>query len=187
MSAAKLINRTRIVTGVVRASFVQITEPKSVKGSDPKYSVSLIIGKDDKETLDVVEKAIDNAIEDGASKFGGKVPKKSTLKLPLRDGDTDRDDEVYAGSFFINCNDKHQPQVVDANRNQADPSIIYSGCYIRASVSFYAFNTNGNKGIAAGLGNIQFIKDGESLGGNHISAADDFGAAEDAGDDDFLS
>ena len=77
------------------------------------------------------------------------------------------------------------PQVVDAKRRPADPGIIYSGCYCKVSISFFAFSVNGNKGIAAGLGNIQFLRDGEPLGGGHISAADDFGEAEE--DDDFLS
>lgn len=51
------------------------------------------------------------------------------------------------------------------------------------SINFYAFNSNGNKGIACGLGNIQKIRDGEPLGGR-TNAADDF--ATDV-DDDFLS
>ena len=66
-----------------------------------------------------------------------------------------------------------------------NPDAIYSGCYCRVSISFYAFSKNGNRGIAAGLGNIQFVRDGVPLGNNHVSAADDFGEAEE--DDDFLS
>lgn len=62
-------------------------------------------------------------------------------------------------------------------------SEVYSGCYARVSLNFYAFNSNGNKGIACGLGNIQKIRDGESLGGK-TTAADDFGAVV---DDDFLA
>ena len=50
-------------------------------------------------------------------------------------------------------------------------------------LNFYAFNSNGNKGIACGLGNIQKIRDGESLGGK-TTAADDFGAVV---DDDSLA
>lgn len=59
----------------------------------------------------------------------------------------------------------------------------YSGCYARVSLNFYAFNSNGNKGVACGLGNIQKIRDGESLGGRS-SATDDFSTV---ADDDFLS
>lgn len=64
-----------------------------------------------------------------------------------------------------------------------DVGEVYSGCYARVSLNFYAFNSNGNKGIACGLGNIQKIRDGESLGGK-TTAADDFGAVV---DDDFLA
>ena len=60
---------------------------------------------------------------------------------------------------------------------------VYSGCYGQISVTFYGFNTNGNRGIAAGLGNIQKLRDGEPLGGK-ANAAEEF---ETYDDDDFLS
>ena len=182
---AKIKNGTRVITNEIRASYVHVAEPQSVNGGKEKYSMSVIIPKSDKETLSLINQAIDQAITDGISKFGGKRPNKAALKLPLRDGDVERDDEAYQDAFFINCNSDDAPQVVDANRRQVDPKIIYSGCYCRVSISFYAFSKNGNRGIAAGLGNIQFVRDGEPLGGGHISAADDFGEAEE--DDDFLS
>ena len=180
---AKLINGTRVVTNEVRASYAHVAEPVSVNGGDPKYSMSVIISKDDKETLDLINKAIDQAITDGIAKFGGKRPNKAVLKLPLRDGDVEREDEAYQDSFFINCNNKTAPQVVDASRHPVDPGTVYSGCYCKVSIQFYAFSVNGNKGVAAALGNIQFVRDGESLGGAHITAADDFGEAV---DEDFL-
>lgn len=181
---AKIINGTRVVTNEIRASYAHVAEPVSVNGSDPKYSMSVIIPKDDKETLQLIDQAIDQAIADGVSKFGGKKPNKAALKLPLRDGDVERDDEAYQDAFFINCNNKTQPQVVDASRHAMDPGAIYSGCYCKVSIQFYAFNVGGSKGVAAALGNIQFIRDGEALGGARVTAADDFGAAE---DDDFLA
>ena len=171
---------TRIVTGEVRLSYANIWEPKSIQGSKPKYSVSLIIPKDDQETLTAINRAIDAAIAAGTAKFGGKKPNKAALKLPLRDGDVERDDEAYAGCMFLNANSLNPPQVVDeAVAPILDRAEVYSGCYARVSLSFYAFNTNGNKGIACGLGNIQKIRDGEPLGGGHVSAADDFGATAD--------
>ncbi len=181
---AKLINGTRVVTNEVRASYAYVVEPKSMDEGDPKYSLQVIIPKADKETLDLINKAIDQAITDGIAKFGGKRPNKAALKLPLRDGDVEREEEEYQDAYFINCNNKMAPQVVDASRHPVDPGTIYSGCYIRVSISFFAFSRNGNRGVAASLGNIQFLRDGESLGGAHITAADDFGEAE---DDDFLS
>ena len=119
----------------------------------------------------------------GVAKFGGKKPNKAAIKLPLRDGDIERDDEAYKGHYFINANSTTAPQIVDrAVKPILDRSEVYSGCYARVSLNFYAFNSNGNKGIACGLGNIQKIRDGESLGGK-TTAADDFGAVVDV---DFL-
>lgn len=177
-------NSTKVVTGIVRLSYEHVWEPASINGSNPKYSASLIIPKSDKKTIDAINAAIDNAIRDGAGKFGGKIPNRAALKLPLRDGDIERDDEAYKGCFFVNANSTSQPQIVDRTVQPIlDRSEVYSGCYVRASINFYAFNSNGNKGVACGLGNIQKVRDGEPLGGRS-SAADDFATDP---DDDFLS
>lgn len=174
----------KVVTGKVRLSYEHVWEPAAIKDSDPKYSVSLIIPKSDKKTIKAIQDAIEQAKEDGKAKFGGKIP--ANLKLPLRDGDIERpEDETYADSYFINANSKDKPQIVDRNVQPIlDKNEVYSGCYARVSVSIYPFNTNGNRGIACGLGNIQKIADGEPLGGR-TRAEDDFDSYED--EDDFLS
>lgn len=174
MSKNVKIDGTKVITSKVRFSYLHVFEPQAINGSEPKYSVSLIIPKSDKDLVSAIEEAIDNAKEAGkSSKFGGKIP--ANLKTPLRDGDMDRpDDENYADSYFLNANCKTKPGLVykngDAIENELD---LYSGCYGRASITFYAFNTNGNKGIACGLNNLQKLEDGESLGGR-VSAEKDF-------------
>ena len=174
---------TKVVTGVVRLSYANVWEPASINGGTPKYSVSLIIPKTDTKTIDAINAAVDAAIKDGAAKFGGKIPNKAALKLPLRDGDLERDDEAYKGAYFVNANSTTAPQIVDRSVQPIlDRAEVYSGCYARVSVNFYAFNSNGNKGIACGLNNLQKIRDGEPLGGKP-RAEDDFATA---GDDDFL-
>ena len=178
------MNATKVVTGKVRLSYAHVWEPVSINDSKPKYSVSLVIPKSDKETIKKINAAVDAAIEEGIAKFGGKKPNKAALKLPLRDGDTDRDDEVYKNCFFVNANSTTAPQIVDRSVQPIlDREEVYSGCYARVSINFYAYNTNGNKGIACGLGNIQKIADGEALGGR-TTAKDDFSSLE---DEDFLS
>lgn len=166
-----------------RFSYLHCWEPDSVNGGDPKYSVSAIIQKNDTKTVNAIKKAIERAKQESMSKWGGKIP--PNLKTPLRDGDIDRpDDEAYAGCYFLNANSRQAPQVVDANVQPIlDQSEVYSGCYGKISVTFYGYNSNGNRGIAAGLGNIQKLKDGESLGGR-TTAADDFKTE---ADEDFLS
>ena len=156
-------NPTKVVTGVVRLSYANVWEPASINGSNPKYSVSLIIPKTDTKTIDA---------------------NKAALKLPLRDGDLERDDEAYKGAYFVNANSTTAPQIVDRSVQPIlDRAEVYSGCYARVSINFYAFNSNGNRSIACGLGNIQKVRDGEPLGGRS-SAADDFSTDF---DDDFLS
>ena len=183
---------TKVVTGEVRFSYAHVFEPASIEGSEPKYSVSILIDKNDKKTLSRVKAAIEAAKQAGLSKFGGKIP--ANLKLPLRDGDTEReDDEVYAGKYFINANAKTKPGIVDKGGNPIiDATEFYSGCYGHASVTFYAFNTSGNKGIACGLNNLMKTRDGEMLGGR-ASAEDDFAdlidsdfGSDDGNDDDIF-
>ncbi len=177
-------NSTKVVTGKVRLSYANVWEPVSVEGGKPKYSVSLIIPKSDTRTIDAINAAVENAIKQGAGKFGGKIPNKAALKLPLRDGDTERDDEAYKGAYFVNATSTTAPQIVDSSIQPIlDRSEVYSGCYARVSVNFYAFNSNGNRGIACGLGNIQKLADGEALGGR-TTAAEDFASG---AEDDFLS
>jgi len=182
-------NPTKVITGQdTRWSYANVWEPKSINGSTPKYSVSLIIPKSDKVTIEKIKKAIEAAYREGEAKLKGNsktLPPLSAIKTPLRDGDLERpDDPTYANSYFINANSATAPGIVDIDLNPIlNRSEVYSGVYGRASVSFYAFNSNGNRGIACGLGNLQKIRDGEPLG-SKASAEDDFASLE---DNDFLS
>ena len=180
---AKNSNPTKVITGKdTRWSYCNVWDAKSINSGTPKFSVSLIIPKSDEATVRKIKAAIDAAYHDGESKLRGNgkvVPPLVAIKNPLRDGDTERpDDPAYANSYSATA-----PGVVDADCNPIlTRSEVYSGVYGRASISFYAFNSNGNRGIACGLNNLQKIRDGEPLGGR-ASAESDF--ADD--DEDFLS
>ena len=178
-------SRTKVITGTgTRLSYFHGWEPVSINGGAEKYSASVLIPKTDTETVSAINAAIDAAIEEGVAKFGGKKPNKAAIKLPLRDGDVERDDEAYKAHWFINANSTTAPQIVDRQvKPILDRSEVYSGCYARVSLNFFAFNSNGNKGIACGLGNIQKLRDGEPFGGKS-TAADDFATL---ADDDFLA
>lgn len=185
----KPTNPMKVITGKdTRWSYANVWEAKSINGGAPKFSVSLIIPKTDTVTVGKIKSAIQAAYEEGQGKLRGNgksVPPLSAIKTPLRDGDTERpDDPAYADCYFINANSATAPGIVDADCNPIlTRSEVYSGVYGRASISFYAFNSNGNKGIACGLNNLQKIRDGEPLGGK-ASAASDF--ATDT-EDDFLA
>jgi hypothetical protein len=185
----KQINPMKVITGKdTRWSYANVWEPKAINGGTPKFSVSLIIPKADTVTVNKIKAAIEAAYKEGESKLKGNsrtVPPLTAIKTPLRDGDTERpDDPAYKDSYFLNANSSTAPGIVDADCQPIlQRSEVYSGVYGRASINFYAFNTNGNRGIAVGLNNLQKIRDGEPLGGK-ASAESDFA---DEDDDDFLS
>ena len=175
MATVNNANSTRVVTGKVRFSFVNVFEARAFgENTEEKYSVMLMIPKTDTATLSRIKAAIDAAAQKGLqTKFGGKMP--TVLKTTLKDADkdTNQDGDVLstiwpetAGHYVINVSSKNKPQVVDAGLNPIiDPCELYSGCYGRASINFFAYNNSGNKGISAGLNNIQKLEDGEPLGG----------------------
>ena len=161
-------NPMKVITGPdTRWSYANVWEPKSINGGTPKYSVSLIIPKSDTKTVAKIKAAIEAAYQEGQSKLKGNsksVPPLAAIKTPLRDGDIERpDDPAYANAYFINANSATAPGIVDADRNPVlTRSEVYSGVYGRASINLYAFNSNGNKGIACGLNNLQLVRAGEA-------------------------
>ena len=185
----KIVNPMKVITGPkTRWSYANVWEAKSINGGAPKFSVSLIVPKSDTATVTKIQAAIEAAYKEGESKLKGNgrtVPALSVIKTPLRDGDIERpDDPAYANAYFINANSATAPGIVDADLNPVlTRSEVYSGVYGRASITLYAFNSNGNRGIACGLNNLQLIRAGEPLGGK-ASAESDF-ATDD--DEDFLN
>jgi len=178
-------SNTKIITGKVRFSYAHLFKPQAMdEGQDPKYSVCLLIPKSDTTTINKIKAAVEAAKQAGLSSWGGKIP--ANLKLPLRDGDVERSDQPeYAGMYFVNATSKQKPGIVDAQLNEViDTTEVYSGCFGRASLNFFAFNKKGNRGVACGLNNVQKLADGEYLGGR-ASAEEDFGSA-DGGEDDLL-
>ena len=172
---------TKVITGTVRFSYEHVFEPTAMQeGQEPKYNICLLIPKDDEKTIAKINAAIELAIANGMDKVGKNGKVAPGIKMPLRDGDTEREEEAFEGHYFVNASSKLKPQIVDADLNPImSRDEFYSGCYGRASINFYAFNVSGNRGIACGLNNLQKLEDGESLAGS-TSAAADFG------DDDLM-
>lgn len=172
------INTTKVITDKVRFSYAYVFHPRQSEGGESKYSVQLIIPKSDTATIQKLRNAINAAAAAGIGKFGGKLPPKGTLKVSLHDGDAERpDDETVANAYYLNCTAKQKPGIVKFEGGKfvevTDESEFYSGCYGRASVNFYAYNTSGNRGIACGINNILLLEKGDYLGGR-VSAESDF-------------
>lgn len=168
------MNNCQVVTGKCRFSFVNVFQPHSFKEGDvPKYDITVIIPKSDTKTIEAIKAAIKAAAEKGAQKhFGGRVP--TNVAHTFKDGDTQTDDmgdlvkqkyPEYENSYYIRLASKNAPKVLDANRQEIiDPTEVYSGCYGRVSMTFFAYSGDGKRGVSAGLNNVQKLEDGEPLG-----------------------
>lgn len=173
---------SKVMTGKTRFSYVHLLKPYSHDaGKDPKYSVTLLIPKTDTATKAQIDAAIAAATADGkANKWNGVVP--PVVATPVWDGDGVRPSgepfgEECHGMWVLTASSKQRPGVVDVNVQPIiDENEIYSGMFGRATIRFFAYASNGKKGIGCGLNNVQKLGDGDALGG-HTSAANDFGKA----------
>lgn len=172
-----------ITTGKVRASYVHIFQPQAPMNGvgDAKYSITLLIPKSDVTTINMIYAEIEKAKQEGIQKvFNGTMP--AMLSMPIYDGDGKRPNgedfgEECRGHMVIRASSKDQPSIVDANIQPIlNPSEVYSGCYIRASINFYAYNQAGNRGVGCGLNAVQKITDGDPLTAR-VTAQEAFGGS----------
>ena len=183
-------NTTKVITGKVRLSYVALLAPKAFEGQEPKYSTVILIPKDDTATINKIKKAQKAAYE-AAKNDKLKGVKPDRVKTTLRDGDEEMDTEEhpeYAGHYFMSVSSKTAPGIIDKYKNKVDsPEEVYSGVYARVSLNFYAYNTAGNKGVTAGLNNVQIVAKGDYLGGRASADADfDEWDEDEEEDDEFL-
>lgn len=169
------LKKNVVVTEEVRLSFVNAFEPRAIKeGDEPKYSVTCIIPKSDTKTYERIKAAIQAVAEASAQKhFGGKVPTDPMKISTLKDGDTDVDSmgelkkntyPEYANSWVIRVSSKNAPKVLNPDKSEMlDQEELYSGCYGKVSMTFFAYSANAKRGISASLGNIMKTRDGEPL------------------------
>ena len=170
-----------VVTGKVRLSYVHLFTPYAgQQGAEPKYSATILVPKNDISTKQRIDAAVNAAIKEGiSSRWNGVRP--PVLAIPVYDGDGVRPSdgmpfgEECRGNWVFTASSKQAPEIVDLNMQRIlSQTDIYSGIYARVSVRFFAYASNGKKGIGCGLGPVQKLEDGEPLGGR-VSAATAFG------------
>lgn len=181
-----IVKDTKVVFGPCRLSYTHVFSKYSPDGdaASGKYMTNVLIPKEEKETIKAIQQAIEAAKKAAVtSKWGGREPKK--LDMPLRNGDTDKEDDVYSGHFYVNAKSNTRPGVCDKNKSPImDEDEIYSGVWAIVSVTFFGYDISGNRGVACGLNNIMKFKDGERLGGR-ASAETDFADIDMEDDDDL--
>lgn len=175
-----------MITGLVRFSYTSVFEPAITPSGDEKYSVSILVPKDDSKGLAALNKAIQEAAQKGVEKGTFPKARMGSLRIPLRDGDEEFEEgkrgPEYKGFFFFNASSKNQPGVVDSNLNPIiDPMDFYSGCWGHADINFFPYNQKGNVGVGAGLNNLMKKKDDSRLDGR-MKAEDAFAEFAEADD-----
>ena len=175
---------TNVTTGEVRFSYAHLFKPyAAMPGQEEKYSVTILVPKTDTDTMSRINAAIEAAKQKGtADKWGGQCP--PVLAVPVYDGDGVRpSDGMPFGTeckghwvFTASAKADYPPEIVDRMGNPIiNQSEVYSGIYGRVNVTFYPYMFGGKKGIGAGLGPVQKLRDGEPLGGSAPTAAQVFG------------
>lgn len=167
----------RILTPEARVNFPNlfVSRRNDLSGKD-EFSVVLIFDKS--ADLAILRNAVQSAIR---GKWGDNKPQG--LRSPFRNGSVDREGKLeYEDKIFINAKSQYKPGVVDHNVNDIiDAQEIYSGCYGRATLTCYAYDRMGNKGVSFGLRNFQKLRDGEPIAGSRVKAEDEFEPVADSG------
>lgn len=179
MTTSPTPSGTRVVTGVIRSSYLKVFKaelPRTAKPGDiPKYSMTLLIPKTDTVTLGKIAGAQQAAID---LKWPSKRPAK--IDTTLHDGDLPRPStgedfgEECRGHMVMAVNTKNKPKMLDRDGNEIiDSNAVNSGDYFKASIGLFAYDASGKRGVSAGLNSLLFWEKGVSLGGGG-SAEDDF-------------
>ena len=176
-----MANLTKYVSKPLEASYPYLINPDTrFDANKGKYTVTVLINKEDEEEVNKIKAAYESAITEGISKkFGGKAPNRATLRPVLKDGD-DYDRAEFKGKWLLTCSSSNKPQVVDINLNPiTEPKAIVGGDLIRVSVNFAAYNVGGSKGVSCYLGSVQLVKKTDTPFGSRSTPEADFGSNND--------
>lgn len=172
----------KCLTCEVRLSYVHIDEPYSQDGvAEAKYQVALLLPKSEQQCYADIQSAIRAAYQQGVqNKWKGAQPQLNDRTMPIHDGDQPRVSgdpygEECQGCWVISAKTKNKPEVVHVSNIHSilPPGSVKSGDYGRVMLNFYAYDANGNRGVACSLGNIMITREGEPLG-SRTSAVSDF-------------
>lgn len=167
--AAKPKDPRHVVTGECRLNYAHVFAPRSgPNGGKEGYSVTLVF----KPGSDMTK--LRNAAHAAArEKWGDKMPKQ--LRSPFRScSDREGQEGFEPGGIFITARSENKPGLVDQGMNPIlSNDVLYSGCFVRASLRSFAYDFQGNKGVSFALLNLQKMKDGDRLD-NRRSPDQDF-------------
>lgn len=167
-----------IVTAPGLLAFPTLFTPKPrFPGSDPVFSSILVFSAEAQKTAEY--KALKDACIQAAKDEFGSAFNAAATRWPFRKGE---EKPNYAGfepgTVFVSCWTKNKPGVIDASLNEVnDPAAVWAGQIARFSVTPFAYNTSGNKGVSLGLRNVQLLRMDTARLDGRANAKSDFGSA----------
>lgn len=162
--AANKPKKENVMTPIFRVSYPVVFQPRRMdERSDLKYSICMLFKKG--EDLSKLKASVQACV---LAKYGSKDQVPANFRNPFRDQGEKKGAQGYeAGAIFINATSKQRPGIVDQNVQPIiDESEFYAGCWARATIRPFCYDTAGNRGVSFGLQNIQKMDDGEPLGGH---------------------
>lgn len=167
----------KIIVKKVRLAFPALFKAKAVLDSEPRFSASLLLDKNDPQ-IQAIEKAIEEVAK---AKWGDKAA--ATLKqlrasdrTALHDGDVKEQYDGFAGNMYISAANSTRPLVIDRDTTPLaeEDGKPYAGCYVNASIELWAQDNKYGKRINASLAGVQFLKDGDAFTGGGAASVDEF-------------
>lgn len=181
--------RERVKLKNVRLSFPSLYRTELYDGDDTgKYAATFLIPKSDKKQLKMLKDRMDLVAKE---KWGNKVPK--SVQYCLLDGD-EKDLDGYEGHYSVKASTKKAVGTYDRDLsllNEAEGADrFYAGCYVNASIDFWAMDNKYGKKVLCNLFGVQFAKNGEPFGSGPVDAEEDFedltdGEEDEESEDDF--
>lgn len=147
--------RTRLRLDDVVLDYVQIDNPSVNDDGEIIYSVTVLMDAENEYDIEMLNEMISKQ-----DVFTGS--KKSKRLLPLHDG-IEKSNKAYFNTVYFTARTKFKPEVCDKKIKKISASKLYNGCRANVTVTAYAYDNMGKCGVSIGLGNIQFIGDGEVI------------------------
>jgi len=161
----------------VRLSFPGLFNAEAFKpGDDPKFKATFLVPKNDQQ-IAVIEAKILAALKEKYPTKADQILKQirgNPNKFCFQDGDT-KSYDGYEGMMALSAKSTARPTVINADRSPLVESDgkPYAGCYVNASIDFFAYDSSGI-GVSASLRGVQFVRDGDSFAGGRPADADEF-------------
>jgi hypothetical protein len=176
-------DRVTLMTPDAMLAFHDLFTAKAIEaGKTPTFNATLLFSPEAQKTPEFAAmKAAAGKV--AQTRFAEAIAKDpnfvSYLRSPFRQVDENEPkarqkkakyySDLGPGWVYINVSTKQRPGVVKPNGGGVlpimDENEIYSGCFVRATISPYGYDQKGNQGVSFGLGNVMKVRDGERRGG----------------------